>query len=146
MTTTGINTIVLPWPDARLSPNARTHWAQKARAAKLAREGAHWEALKAIGIMREKAPDRVAALKAAERIGLFLDFYPRDRRRRDDDNLLAMFKPYRDGLADALRIDDSRFISHPRLMPYDSKRRAVVLVTLTIAEPTHPCSLQTAKA
>jgi len=122
--------IILPWPDKRLSPNARTHWAQKAKAAKLARATAHWEALKAIGIAREQDPDKVAALKAAEHLHLHLDFYPRDRRRRDDDNLLAMFKPYRDGLADALRIDDSRFISHPRLMPYDPKRRAVVLATL----------------
>jgi len=122
--------IILPWPDKRLSPNARVHWAQKAKAAKLAREIAHWEALNAFGIMRTQDPDKIAALKAAERIGLFLDFYPKDRRRRDDDNLLSMFKPYRDGLADALRIDDSRFISHPRLMQYSPIHKGRVYATL----------------
>jgi len=137
MTPTDISCITLPWPDKRLSPNARMHWAQKAKAAKLARAHAHWEAFKALGIMREQNPEHVAALKAAEHLHLHLDFYPRDRRRRDDDNLLSMFKPYRDGLADALQVDDSRFISHPRLMPYDPKRRGVTLVTLS-PEPTHP--------
>lgn len=49
------------------------------------------------------------------RLHLWIDFYPPDKRRRDDDGLLASFKPHRDGIADALHIDDSRFVSHPFL-------------------------------
>jgi hypothetical protein len=30
-------TITLPWPDKRLSPNARCHWREKANAANMAR-------------------------------------------------------------------------------------------------------------
>lgn len=49
------------------------------------------------------------------RLHLWIDFYPPDRRRRDDDGLLASCKAYRDGIADALGIDDRRFVSHPYL-------------------------------
>ena len=36
-----------------------------------------------------------------------------DRRARDDDNIIASFKAGRDGMAQALGIDDKRFICHP---------------------------------
>jgi crossover junction endodeoxyribonuclease RusA len=49
-----------------------------------------------------------------ERIAMWLDFYPPDRRARDDDNIIASFKHGRDGVALALGIDDKRF----RVMPY----------------------------
>ncbi|WP_429215150.1 hypothetical protein [Metapseudomonas resinovorans] len=51
----------------------------------------------------------------AGRILLSLEFLPPNRQRRDDDNLLAAFKAGRDGLADALRIDDSVFVSQVQL-------------------------------
>ena len=47
------------------------------------------------------------------RLHLWIDFYPPDRRARDDDNMIASFKSGRDGIADALGIDDKRFICHP---------------------------------
>jgi crossover junction endodeoxyribonuclease RusA len=40
-----------------------------------------------------------------------MDFYPPDHRRRDDDGLIASMKSARDGIADALKIDDRRFIT-----------------------------------
>jgi crossover junction endodeoxyribonuclease RusA len=99
--------LVLPWPSKDLSPNARTHWAKKAKAAKQARYlagvlamGAQWQSW--------PIPDG--------RLNLWIDFYPPTRRLPDDDNMLARFKPYRDGIADALGIDDKRFVSHPQLM------------------------------
>lgn len=99
-----MNELVLPWPSKDLSPNGRVHWARKAKAAKEARYiagvltmGARWQ---------EKAlPDG--------RLHLWIDFYPPTRRLPDDDNMLTRVKPYRDGIADALGIDDKRFISHP---------------------------------
>ena len=95
--------ILLPWPASALSPNARGHWSQKSRAAKSYRMQCFLFAKKA-GLV---AP--------AGRILLQLEFLPSSRRRRDDDNLLASFKAGRDGLADALGIDDSLFVSQVQI-------------------------------
>jgi crossover junction endodeoxyribonuclease RusA len=86
----------LPWPPKELSPNARCHWAVKARAAKAYRETVFWT-VKGEAMMR---PDGPAVLS--------LVFHPPSRRRIDDDNLVGRFKAGRDGLADALDIDDSQ--------------------------------------
>ena len=96
--------LVLPWPHKDLSPNARVHWARRARSAKEARSTAACLAFHA-GWKKRPFPEL--------RIHLQIDFYPPTRMRPDDDNMLARFKPYRDGIADALGIDDKRFVSHP---------------------------------
>jgi len=44
-------------------------------------------------------------------ISFALMFYPPDKRKRDDDGLVAAFKAARDGIADALKVDDSRFVT-----------------------------------
>lgn len=98
------NEVVLSWPARVLHPNARPHWAVKAKAAKKARNQGKLAALEC-GWNRMQLPDG--------RLHLWIDFYPPDHRRRDDDGLLTCMKPYRDGLADALGIDDNRFVSHP---------------------------------
>jgi hypothetical protein len=61
---------------------------------------------------------------------LSLNFYPRDRRKRDDDNLIASFKSGRDGIADALGVDDVNFLTTARLMPFDSEHKATVIATI----------------
>lgn len=98
--------LVLPWPSRILHPNWRGHWATKARATKDARHTADVLALDA-GWQRLNLPEG--------RLHLWLDFYAPDKRRRDDDGLLASCKAYRDGIADAIGIDDRRFVSHPYL-------------------------------
>lgn len=116
--------ILLPWPASALSPNARGHWSRRSRAAKAYRMQCFLFAKKA-GLV---AP--------SGRILLQLEFLPPTARRRDDDNLLASFKAGRDGLADALGIDDSLFVSqvqigevHPggavrvTLSPYQAEAR-----------------------
>lgn len=95
--------VLLPWPAAALSPNARGHWSKRSRAAKSYRMQCFLFAKKA-GLV---AP--------GGRILLALEFLPPSRRRRDDDNLLAAFKAGRDGLADALGIDDSLFVTQVQL-------------------------------
>ncbi len=95
--------LILPWPDRILHPNSRPHWAQLAKAKKSAR-GAAFLATKAAWA-GASFPDG--------RLHLWIDFYAPDKRRRDDDGLLSSMKAARDGIADALGIDDSRFISHP---------------------------------
>lgn len=91
------NTLVLPWPPKELSPNARVHWAKKSATAKRYRLACH-VLTRQSGIV---APEGV--------VSLVLTFCPPDRRRRDDDNCLSSMKAGRDGIADALGIDDSRF-------------------------------------
>lgn len=90
--------LTLPWPPRALSPNARTHWRKKAPIAKAYKE-ACWALTLQAGLV---VPD-------TQKIALWIDFYPPDRRSRDDDNLIASFKAGRDGLALALGIDDKRF-------------------------------------
>ena len=92
--------IELPWPPKELSPNARVHWTKKAKAAKAYRAECYMLA-KAAGV---KVPP-------GQRVALMIEFIPPDRRARDDDNCLASFKAGRDGIADALGVDDRRFVT-----------------------------------
>lgn len=115
----GANQVLLPWPPKVLSPNARSHWATKSKAAKAYRYRCFLEA-KAV---------RLAA--PVGRVLLSLEFVPPNRQRRDDDNLLAAFKAGRDGLADALGVDDSLFVSQVRLMTDEVCPGGAVRVTLS---------------
>jgi hypothetical protein len=97
--------ISLPWPSAKLSPNARLHWRAKVGPKQDAKRIAAWTTVAAQGFYRMRE-----ALRATEgRIALTVTFYPPDRRHRDDDNMIASFKAARDGIADALSVDDRRF-------------------------------------
>ena len=90
--------LTLPWPPTGLSPNARTHWAKLARLKKQYREACAWT-----------AASQGAYPMNAERLRLTLEFVPPTRRAYDLDNALARMKAGLDGLADALRVDDSRW-------------------------------------
>lgn len=94
--------LALPWPASGLSPNARLHWARKAKLTKAARKDA-WVSTLAV---RRRLP----AL-ADGPVSLEVVFCPPDYRRRDRDNLIASMKAANDGIADALGVDDSRFVS-----------------------------------
>lgn len=107
MTALAVPELLLPWPSRDLHPNSRVHWRRRAKAAKAARTQAH--------LLSLEAGWRRGAVPAEGRLHLWIDFIPPDRRRRDDDGLLAAFKPWRDGIADALGIDDNRFQAHPLL-------------------------------
>lgn len=101
--------VVFPWPDKGLSPNARLHWAAKAAKTKKARADAHTATLAAAG-MSLSAIRRSLGLES--NIPLKVTFYPPDRRLRDDDSMVSSFKAARDGLADALGVNDRRFRAH----------------------------------
>ena len=60
-------------------------------------------------------------------IRLRIDFFPPNRARRDDDNAIAAFKSGRDGIADALKVDDARFAIVPVM---HREARACVVVTV----------------
>ena len=99
--------LTLPWPPKDLSPNARIHWSKRAKAAKA------YRAECAIQCMTHRWGYELAKSYHEGRLHLWIDFYPPDRRHRDDDNMIAAFKSGRDGLADALGINDRRFVCHP---------------------------------
>lgn len=96
--------IKFPWPPRELSPNARTHWAQKARVVRKCRYDAGILTLQAllkgmVDINSEKV----------ERVDVSFTFTPPDKRPRDEDNLIASMKPFLDGMAEKLGVNDKKF-------------------------------------
>jgi crossover junction endodeoxyribonuclease RusA len=97
------STIVIPMlPDRALSPNARCHWREKARAVEELRVTA-----------------RLATLAGVPYLGLALDrgavmdveiAWCCRRKVMDDDNAWASLKAARDGVADVLFGGEDRFI------------------------------------
>jgi crossover junction endodeoxyribonuclease RusA len=90
--------IFLPWPDRRLSPNARVHWSSLARAKKSAK-------LAAFYLTKEAGLDRIEA----DSLTVRYSFFPPSRRAYDLDNLVASMKAAADGIALAVGIDDSKW-------------------------------------
>ena len=90
--------LTLPWPPSELSPNARLHWAQLAKAKQKYRNECY---LHAIAQNAKKI--------TADRLEIGLEFVPPNRRKYDIDNLLARMKSGLDGLADILGVDDSKW-------------------------------------
>lgn len=122
-------TLSLPIPDRRLWPNARIHPMRKQQATRSHRQAAFFATLRALGC--DNLPARLLAtdkrklgikgnLDSAAYVRLSRLFHPGDtpkptgysaawfvrRLNFDDDNADAALKAYRDGIADALRIDD----------------------------------------
>ena len=95
--------IIIPWPDKKLSPNARGHWAVKSKAKAMARRTAFALALEAG--WRTAWPEG--------RLHVWIDGYAPDKRKRDHDNFLSSLKAALDGIAQAMQVDDSRFVPHP---------------------------------
>ncbi|MEN3145715.1 endonuclease [Neorhizobium sp. IRAMC:178] len=94
----------LPWPDKKLSPNARVHWRTLARAKKQTKEFSYYRAMEAG--LRKIAADTVAARYT---------FYPPSRRRFDLDNLIGRMKAGQDGIAMAIGVDDSKWTTTYKL-------------------------------
>lgn len=93
------NSVALPWPPKGLSPNSRGHWAQRARVVKAYRQTCRILAMAA----KLRAP-------AEGEVFLRVDYFPPDRRARDWDNIIASSKAMFDGLADAMGVNDKRFV------------------------------------
>ena len=92
-------TVELPWPDGRLSRNARGHWRKGDKPRREARYGAATLTRKVIG--------RETGFSPIQR--LVFEYHPPDRRRRDIQNIPHMLKSAIDGIADALKVDDNGF-------------------------------------
>lgn len=94
--------IELSWPHKALSPNhrSRSHW-PRTNAIKAARREGYWATMAAKG--------RFAHKPEGERFAFVVTAYPPTAHARDDDNMGAMVKAQRDGIAEALGIDDNLF-------------------------------------
>ena len=97
--------ITLPWPDKRLSPNARVHWRAKAEAVEEARY------IGKINALTSNTAPRMYFLVGDHNVTYTL--HPPTKRRMDDDNAIAMMKAYRDGVADAYQVDDKMLHTQP---------------------------------
>jgi len=96
--------LTLPWPPPPLSPPPRVHSSKPPQAAAPYRYACYMLAIQA---------GAKTGIPWDGDIHLWIDFYPPDRRQRDDDNMIAAFKSGRDGIAQALGVDDKRFRIHP---------------------------------
>ena len=94
-----MKTITLPWPPSKLNPNARVHWAAKAKLAKQYRQACQFLTLES-GVK----------FSSPGRIKIDVTFFPPDKRHRDSDNMIASIKSGLDGLADGLGVNDRQFL------------------------------------
>lgn len=92
--------ISLPFPSAKLSPNARSSW-QARLSVKRAERETGWACATAA-----KA-DGYEPLSGE--LTLTITFHAPDKHKRDLDNLHSRMKPMLDGIADALGLDDNQF-------------------------------------
>jgi crossover junction endodeoxyribonuclease RusA len=95
--------ITLPLPPSALSPNARLHWRDRAKAAATYRQECRILALQARRDMEARL-GMVFPLTPPVRVAV--TFCLTSRQRRDPDNLLAAFKAGLDGCVDAGLIAD----------------------------------------
>lgn len=91
--------IPLPWTKPPLSMNDRAHYMARARKVR--------EVRRVVAALCAEIEPMPAAV-------LTLHYQPRDKRRRDTDNLFATVKACADGIRDAGLIpdDDTRYLSH----------------------------------
>jgi|SRR3990172_8148013 len=94
--------IELPYPAKELNPNSRCHWAVKAESARQARKYAKY-------VTYALSPGQFAELRKHTKIEYQIVARPKRNRRRDDDNLISSCKNFRDGIAEALGVNDTIF-------------------------------------
>lgn len=115
-------TIELPFPPLNLNEQRRQHWAVKRREIANVRQ-ITW------GLVRN------ARVPSFGQVEVRLTFFPPDRRRRDEDNIVATLKPVCDALVDARVVPDDtpdRMVKHmPRVGPKDESGRGRLVLTVT---------------
>lgn len=108
--------ISLPWPPATLSGHNTGHWRAKSGIVARHRDWARLATLAALVPVPDTGDIRVS-----------VTFYPPDRRG-DRVNFANRCKPYFDGIADALKVNDSRFLpSYHYAEPVKDARVVVVI-------------------
>jgi len=122
--------ITVPLPYPRLTQNLRMHHMQRARHVKEQRAQAGWWAESQVRHHRQE--DAPLFPEGRLRLDVVMRLMP-GFRALDDDNAWASLKPVIDGLADALRMDDKRFIVGA--LTYGPERIGTIEFTLTAVQP-----------
>jgi crossover junction endodeoxyribonuclease RusA len=118
-------TITLPLPARKLSPNARVHWAEKAKLVRASRKTAHLAALEALNLRRPPG-----WLKAKMEVKAFF----KTRSFPDPGNFMASLKSSEDGIADSgIIINDKALWPERPVFAKDSENPRVE-ITIT-SEP-----------
>ena len=112
----GGSQIELPWPPASLSGHNKGHWHAKSGIVSKHREWARLATMEAKPAVPSDGDIRVG-----------VTFYP-PNRRGDRVNFPNRMKPYWDGIADALKVNDSRFL--PQFHFAEPVHNARVIVTI----------------
>ncbi len=109
--------IELPFPPASLSGHNTGHWRSKSAVVAKHRE---WARLATLATKIDTSGGEFD-------IRVIVTFYPPDKRG-DRINFPNRMKPYFDGIADALKVNDSRFVPHYQFAePVKGGRVVVVL-------------------
>lgn len=115
-------TIILPLPARKLSPNARVHWAEKAKLTRASRKVAHLAALEALNLRRP--PGWLKARLEVKAFFKTLNF-------PDPGNFMASLKSSEDGIADAgiINNDKSLWPERPTFEKDASNPRVELTIT-----------------
>jgi crossover junction endodeoxyribonuclease RusA len=105
--------VTVPIPEKCLSPNARVHWAVRARATRDARFEAAEATYKALRSHKGAPPWTASGF-----VVNCLWTYGKGQRVMDETNLRGMLKATEDGIADTLLVNDKLF----RWLPIKSSR------------------------
>lgn len=102
-------TVTLGWPDKALSQNARSrsHW-PRTNATKAAREEGFWATRQAMGAQWGAAVTKLAHDGSSD-VLLRQVAHPPANYAYDRDGIDARLKAHRDGIADALGVNDKHF-------------------------------------
>lgn len=112
--------LTLPWPPRILWPNGRGHHMVRYRYQQQAKSDGYYAARAAL------KPTLVAGYNG-QPIKITLTAHPPTRRDYDDDGLIGAFKHYRDGIAEALCVNDKLFQTQPVERGEPRKGGAVVV-------------------
>ena len=99
--------IRLPFPDRRLSPNARRVWQASLTPKRAAREVGYFAAMEDCHARGTGSASSLGIIKTKP-LHLRIAIHPPDNRRRDVDNIVAALKSYQDGVFDYIGMDDSQ--------------------------------------
>jgi hypothetical protein len=112
----GSTLLELPWPPDTLSGHHNVHWRVLQPVKKKHRTWAAMATLAADVVVPAEGDIRVSAT-----------FYPPDRRT-DRVNMPTRLKPYWDGIADALKVNDRRFLPSYHFAEPVSNARVVIAI------------------
>lgn len=120
--------VILPWPDKRLSPNARVHHLTLWRVKKKAKGDATMATWATMG---GKPPFPFGKPTVPVQYRVSIVAIPKTNRRRDEDNLQASLKAALDGIAQALGVDDHHFhIEGTRILPARPDKASQIEITI----------------